>query len=57
MYVEDNGNPIDGQPVDRAAYYVVREAIAPLFCADPSTFSGAFQAQQLDSGNFVVQGG
>jgi hypothetical protein len=57
MYVEDNGSPVRGQPVDRAVIYAVSEPNVQFFCADPTGFFGAAAAVALDSGNFVVKGG
>jgi hypothetical protein len=57
-YIEDNGNPTGGQPVDRMVDYVVREPNLPFFCdSDVTSFFGAADAEPLTSGNFVVQGG
>jgi hypothetical protein len=57
-YIEDNGNPVGGQPVDRMVDYVVREPNLPFFCdSDVASFFGAGDAEPLVSGNFVVRGG
>ena len=56
-YIEDNGSPVHGQPVDRAVFYAVSEPNVGFFCTDPTGFFGAALAAPLDSGNFVVQGG
>jgi hypothetical protein len=56
-YIEDNGPPAQGEPVDRVANYVVQERNAHFFCnADVANFFGAADAVPLDHGNFVVRG-
>jgi hypothetical protein len=56
-YIEDNGDPVDGQPVDRMLDFAVREVNLHFFCeADPATFFDAALAEPISSGNFVVQG-
>ena len=58
LYFGDEvGNPVHGQPVDRAVFYAVSEPNVHFFCADPTGFFGAALAAPLDSGNFVVKGG
>ncbi len=55
LVVEDNGNPVMGQPVDRAVDFVLRAVGAERFCTtfDPAT-APFFP---LDYGNFVVHDG
>jgi hypothetical protein len=56
-YIEDNGDPVDGQPVDRMLDYAVREPNIHFFCeADPAAFFDAALAEPISSGNFVVRG-
>lgn len=56
-YIEDNGDPVDGHPVDRMLDYAVREVNVHFFCdADPANFFDAALAEPISSGNFVVQG-
>lgn len=55
-YIEDNGNPVDGQPVDRMADFAVREQNVHFFCDSPSFDFFASVAEPLSSGNYVVQG-
>jgi len=54
-FIEDNGNPVDGQPVDRMADFAVQTANVHFFCE--SDLVGFFIALPLASGNFVVDGG
>lgn len=54
-FIEDNGNPVDGQPVDRMADFAVQAANVHFFCE--SDLVGFFVALPLASGNFVVNGG
>jgi hypothetical protein len=56
-YIEDNGDPVDGQPVDRMADFSVREQTVPLFCDNPDLAFFAAVAQPLASGNYVVSSG
>jgi hypothetical protein len=57
-WVEDNGEPVHGQPVDRMVDYVVSTPNLEAFCsADPTTFFGEPFATPLQSGNFVVRSG
>ena len=57
-WVEDNGEPVDGQPVDRMVDYVVSAGNLVAFCgADPANFFGEPFAAPLQSGNFVVRAG
>lgn len=57
-YIEDNGDPINGQPVDRMLDYAVQPANIPFFCnADPAAFPDALLATPISSGNFVVSDG
>jgi hypothetical protein len=57
-YIEDNGDPIAGRPVDRMAGFAVREINVHFFCnVDPSTFFAAAIAEPIGSGNFLVQEG
>jgi hypothetical protein len=57
-YIEDNGDPVRGQPVDRMLDYVVREVNVHFFCdADPANFFDAALATPISSGNFVVTDG
>ena len=57
-YIEDNGNPGDGQPADRMLDFAVSEVNVHFFCeSDPATFFDAALAEPISSGNFVVQGG
>jgi hypothetical protein len=51
VYIQDNGDPVDGQPVDRMADFVTNDI--ERFCASPFEFLG-FVAQPLTSGNYVV---
>jgi hypothetical protein len=53
LVIEDNGNPVEGQPVDRAVDFVLRAVSAERFCTifDPAT-APFFP---LDQGNFVVE--
>ena len=53
LIIEDNGNPVDGHPVDRATDAVLREIGKQRLCStyDPATA----QFFPLDQGNFVVQ--
>jgi len=54
-YIEDNGDPVAGQPVDKMVDFAVREINIPFFCdADPLTFFAAPLAEPLSSGNFVI---
>ena len=50
-YIQDNGDPVNGQPVDRMADFVTNNI--ERFCAYPFDFL-AFVAQPLTSGNYVV---
>jgi hypothetical protein len=54
-FIEDNGNPVDGQPVDRMADFAVQTQNVHFFC--DSDLEGFFVALPLASGNFVVSGG
>jgi hypothetical protein len=54
LYVEDNGPPVGGQPVDRMVDFSLRSATAELFCDTDLGFTFAFLATPLESGNFVV---
>lgn len=51
VYIQDNGDPVDGQPVDRMADFVTNDI--ERFCAYPFDFL-AFVAQPITSGNYVV---
>lgn len=51
VYIQDNGDPVDGQPVDRMADFVTNDV--ERFCAYPFDFL-AFVAQPVTSGNYVV---
>jgi len=54
-YVEDNGEPVDGQPVDRMTDFLNQTTF---FCSlDASTFFAASLAAPLESGNYVVRDG
>jgi hypothetical protein len=52
--IEDNGNPVDGQPVDRMADFSVQEQNAQFFCDNPSVDVFAAVLQPMASGNYVV---
>jgi hypothetical protein len=56
IFLEDNGNPVDGQPVDRTAFDPPQSAsvydLAATQCDDPDS---RFSYDQLESGDFVVQ--
>jgi len=52
--IEDNGNPADGQPVDRMADFSVQEQNAPFFCDNPNLDVFAAFLQPMVSGNYVV---
>jgi hypothetical protein len=55
VVVEDNGPPVDGQPVDRMLDFVLREATAESFCTTDAAFVFlAALGAPLASGNFVV---
>jgi len=54
VYVEDNGPPAGGQPVDRMADFSLRSSTAEAFCETDLGFGFAFLATPLASGNFVV---
>ncbi|HEV8459756.1 MAG TPA: hypothetical protein VGQ38_03530 [Gaiellaceae bacterium] len=51
VYIQDNGDPVNGQPVDRMADFVTNNI--ERFCAYAFDFL-AFVAQPLTSGNYVV---
>jgi len=54
-YVEDNGDPVAGEPVDRMLDFAVQESNVHFFCdADPATFFDAALAEPLAAGNFVI---
>ncbi len=55
-FVEDNGNPVDGQPTDRMADFVLRASTAQLFCDTDLGFTFAGLAAPLQSGNLSVRG-
>jgi hypothetical protein len=50
-YIQDNGAPVNGDPVDRMADFVTNDI--ERFCAYPFDFL-AFVAQPLTSGDYVV---
>jgi hypothetical protein len=54
--VEDNGNPVKGQPVDRMADFVLQATTAQQFCTTDLGFSFAGVAAPLESGNLIVRG-
>jgi hypothetical protein len=55
VYIEDNGEPVNGRPVDRMVDYVNQTTF---FCTlDAATFFGASLAAPLASGNYVVRDG
>ena len=54
VYVEDNGPPAGGEPVDRMVDLSLRSSTAELFCDTDLGFAFAFLAEPLASGNFVV---
>jgi hypothetical protein len=54
-FIEDNGNPVDGQPVDLMADFAVQTANLRFFCE--SDLVGFFLTLPLASGNFVVNDG
>jgi hypothetical protein len=56
VYVEDNGPPVEGQPVDRMVDFSLRSSTAELFCETDLGFTFAALAEPLASGNFVVNG-
>jgi hypothetical protein len=53
LVIEDNGNPVNGRPVDRAVDFVLRAPSAERFCTilDPA----AQPFFPVEQGNFVVQ--
>ena len=53
-YIEDNGPPVGGRPVDRMLDFSLRSSTAALFCNTDLGFSFAFLATPIESGNFVV---
>jgi hypothetical protein len=54
LVLEDNGEPRDGQPVDRGVDYVLTDFWAGIFC---TTLDPAFEPLvPLDQGNFVIDG-
>jgi hypothetical protein len=56
--VEDNGEPVDGRPVDRMDDFILHTPNLQFFCGvDPAQFFAAADAQPLLSGNFVVRDG
>lgn len=55
VFIEDNGDPIGGQPVDRMADFAVQTINVHFFCE--SDLVGFFLAFPIASGNFVVDGG
>lgn len=55
VVVEDNGEPVDGQPTDRMVDFVLRQATAESFCTTDAAFVFlAAVGAPLASGNFVV---
>jgi hypothetical protein len=54
-FIEDNGEPVGGQPVDRMADLAVQAQNVHFFC--DSDLVGFFVALPLTSGNFVISGG
>jgi hypothetical protein len=56
VFVEDNGNPVGGQPVDRMADFVLRASTAQLFCDTDLGFAFAGAAAPLQTGNLIVRG-
>lgn len=55
VYVEDNGEPVGGQPVDRMVDFVLTEQGRDSFCTTSAAdFAFAALAQPIGSGNFVV---
>lgn len=57
-YIEDNGDPVGGQPVDKMVDFAVRETNVALFCnGDPLAFFAAAYAEPLSQGNLVIENG
>jgi hypothetical protein len=56
-YIEDNGDPVNGQPVDRMVDFSVQQQNAQFFCDNPVLAIFAAVAQPLASGNYVVSSG
>lgn len=55
-YIEDNGEPVGGQPVDRMVDFVLSRPGMESFCATSAAdFAFAALAEPLGSGNFVVR--
>lgn len=52
LVLEDNGDPVEGQPVDRGIDFVLRDFFADVFCTtlDPA----GEPLVPLDHGNFVI---
>ena len=53
-YIEDNGNPVNGQPVDKMVDLAVQAQNAHFFCDNPSFDFLASVAEPIASGNYVV---
>jgi len=53
-YIEDNGPPAGGQPVDRMVDFSLRSSTGEAFCETDLGFTFAFLATPLASGNFVI---
>jgi hypothetical protein len=54
-YIEDNGDPVNGQPVDRMVDFAVQAQNAHFFCDNPSFDFFASLAAPIASGNYVIQ--
>ena len=55
-YVIDNGNPVDGQPVDQMSDFVLTQQGRDFFCS-VSADAFPFGAPPIGSGNYVVRDG
>jgi hypothetical protein len=54
-YIEDNGNPVNGQPVDKMVDFAVQAQNAHFFCDNPNFDFFASLAEPLARGNYVIK--
>jgi hypothetical protein len=55
LVLEDNGEPVNGDPVDRGVDFVLSDLWAAIFCTTLDPAGEPFFP--LDQGNFVIDGG